>query len=186
MYENIWTTIRTSWQHPVARSVKAESTRCEVKGSSFHVRWRVFDVSKSVIYDIIRLQLFRTYNTNIYLPVLIDNMSCMILAIYLPVLPDDDYLITCMSCQVMTIYLPVRPDVGVPLRGSDSQQRQEREPMKHLELRSMQREDSHCKAGGTLSEWQNNIQRTSSKIKLKKMFCIIFQQTVTSVSNSHT
>ena len=65
MNENIWTTIRVSWQRPVARLVKSESARCEVKGSSPHVRQRLFEVSKSVIYDIIRLQLFRTYNANI-------------------------------------------------------------------------------------------------------------------------
>ena len=58
MNENIWTTIRASWQRPVAWSVKAETARCEVKGSTPHVRWSFFEV----IYDIVRLQLFRTYN----------------------------------------------------------------------------------------------------------------------------
>ena len=33
----------------------AESTRCEIKGSSSHVRQRFFEASKSVIYNIIRL-----------------------------------------------------------------------------------------------------------------------------------
>ena len=65
MNENIWTTIRVSRQRPVARSVKAESTRCEIKGSSSHVRRRLFEVRKSVIYDIIRVQVSRTYNANI-------------------------------------------------------------------------------------------------------------------------
>ena len=65
MNEYIRTTIRADDQSRVARSVMCLSTNREVEGLSSHVGWRFFKVSKSVIYDIIRLQLFTTYKANI-------------------------------------------------------------------------------------------------------------------------
>ena len=63
--ENICIKIQVSAQRPAAQFVTFQSASRDVPGSSSHVGCRFFEVSKSVIYDIITLQLFSTYKANI-------------------------------------------------------------------------------------------------------------------------